>query len=56
MTPWQAQYWQEVIAWGQQAKAMFTGADGIPVALILVGGEVWPEGDTPPLSEKTCSN
>lgn len=46
MMPWQAQYWQEVIAWGHKAKAMFGGADNLPVALILVGGEVWPESDT----------
>ena len=46
MIPWQAQYWQEVVAWGAKAKAMFGGSDNLPAAMILVGGEVWPESDS----------
>jgi len=41
LTPAQAQYWHDVVAWGQTAKAMHTGADGLAPAMILVGGEVW---------------
>ena len=57
MMPWQAQYWQEVVAWGAKAKAMFSGADNLPVALCLNGaGVVWRRGQKPSEGQSESMN
>jgi hypothetical protein len=55
MTPWHAQYWHDVIAWGQQAKAMYSGQDAVPVALL----QAQPDGlaaEPVDINEDTRSN